>query len=496
MRAEPAPFFRVLMLVFGGSLTVQVLAFLRQIVIAAAFGLERAMDLYVMVFAVATIAAFGLGATIEAVAVPRLVERIEAGDREGFRTIATRVLVMSLGVGGLCCLAFGIGLPVFAYVVTRGLTDADRSGMFAIAPWFLPWVFLAAPFYALGAVLKAERRFSRYFAAEIAVTLVSTAVLLGWRPHVGAIALAYGIGYAIGLLVMLQGVRLNFHGGAWRADGSQGLRRQLGRLFLTNQVGSLNVVIDRFLQSFLPAGAIAGASYAALITGNVGAVLGFRDAFMAPLSQAEGKADKLERILIGLAMLAIPIAAFLSFQAEAVVGVLLERGRFDRAATELAGSILALQAPAILASALLLPMFRLLQILDHMRLSGLLLLAGGAFLMLFGIVLMFGLGFGLKGYAVALTLTAYASLGVAAILLVRAGIAPDWLRILRYAIYALAASALGCLAGAAMSDAGGRLANLILRGIAFAAVMAVAYCAIHRRLRAIAYAFNAPQGAR
>jgi putative peptidoglycan lipid II flippase len=481
------PFFRVLMLVFGGSIAVQALAFVRQIVIAAAFGVDRAMDLYVMVFAVATIAAFALSAIIENAAVPMLVGRIEARDRDGFRTVATRVLVLGLGVGLLCCAAFAVGVPIFAYGVAWGLGAADKWRMLEIAPWFLGWVFLAAPFYAAGSVLKAEQRFPRFFLAEITVTVVSTAVLLAWRPHVGAIAAAYGAGYAAGLLTMLPAIPLNLRGGAWRRSQSLGIRRQLSRLFLANQVGSLTVAVDRFLQSFLPAGAISAASYATLISTQVGGLLTFRDAFMAPLSRADGKTEKLERILIGLALLAIPASVFIAAHAQMVVSVLLERGRFDRAASELAGTILQVQALSVAPSTLLLPMFRLLQILDRMRYTAYLLLFAVALLLGAGLLLIFGLRLGILGYAGALVTAAVGTMMFAAYLVARAGVRPDWLRIGRYALYAAAASLTAAGLARVLPGFGHRIADLALAACAFGFVIAAAYGAIHRRLRAIAH---------
>jgi putative peptidoglycan lipid II flippase len=484
--AREESFWHVLVTVFTGTLAVQVFAFLRQIVIASAFGVDRAMDIYVMVFAVATIAAFALSGIIENAAVPMLVGRLEAKDEAAFRTVATRIVLLGVGVGLLCCVAFTVGVPLFAYGVAWGLSADDKRQMLEIAPWFLPWVFLAAPFYALGSILKAEQRFKRFLVAEIAVTIISMLVLLVWRPHVGAIAMAYGIGYGVGLLVMLQAVSLNLVGGAWKAGASLGIRRQLWRLFAANQVGSLNVAADRFLQSFLPAGAIAASSYAALISGQASALLGFRDAFMGPLSKAEGKTAKLERILIGLAMLSVPAAMFISWHAQAIVSVLLERGRFDRSASVLAGLILQYMALGIVPSALNLPMFRLLQILDRMRFTAYVLLAGVIFNLAFGIVLIFALKFGILGYVWSMLLAAVCTITVTATLLARAGVTPNWLRIAGYSLYALAASIAAAMATRLTPDFGHAIVNLAASALVFGVAIAATYGAIHRRLRAIA----------
>jgi putative peptidoglycan lipid II flippase len=479
-------FFRVLVLVFGGSLAVQFLAFLRQLVIASAFGIDRAMDLYVMVFAVASMVAFALSAVIENAAVPALVARKEAGDRAGFHAIASRMVVLGAAMGAACGAVLLAAVPLFTAVIARGLSDTDRAEMMALTPWFIPWVVLAIPFYAVASVLKSERRFKRFFAAEIIVALVSMGILLVWRPHPGAIALAYGAGYGVGMLSMLPGSGVHLADGTWRRGGSWGLRRQMWRLFASNQAGNVNVAVDRFLQSYLQPGAIAASSYASLISGQAATLLGFRDAFMVPLSQPDGRVARLERILIGLVMLACPAAAFLFSQAQDIVSILLERGRFDRAAVELSGQILQLQALGLVPAALVLPMLRLLQILDRMRLTAYVLLAWSALTLLSGVTLMFWAKLGLAGYVLAGVVAAYGTLAVLALFLAVAGIRPDWLRIAGYGAYGGLASALAAYGAAFAPDAGYGLATLVLRGLLFGVVIAALYGVIYRQLREIA----------
>jgi putative peptidoglycan lipid II flippase len=483
--AAQTPFYRVLLLVFGGSLVVQALAFIRQIVIAAAFGLDRAMDLYVMVFAVATITAFALSNIIENAAVPLLVRELDAGDRARFRTVATRVVLLGFGIGIISALVFGLAVPVFAHVVALGLTPDDRAAMADIAPWFIGWVLLAAPYYAIGSVLKAERRFRRFFVAEIIVTLVSMGILLVWRPHVGAIAVAYGLGYGVGLLAMLAGVPLALGGGAWRKGASLGIRRQLSRLFVANQAGSLTVLIDRFLQSFLPTGGVAAASYASLISMQASGLLTFRDAYMGPLSLSDGRTQKLERVMIGLAMLSIPSAVFISAHAEPIVSVLLERGRFDRAASTLAGAMLQVQAIAIVSATLLLPLFRLLQILDRMRFTAYVLLMGAVALLLFGSAFVIGLGLGPVGYALALVASSFVTLFYAIWLTARAGVTPNWPRVASYAVFAATVSVVAALVSRMVPEMSWRVLTLGLSALVFSAMVLLAYGAIHARLRRI-----------
>lgn len=485
------PFLQAILVVFTGTLVVQAVGFLRQLVIASAFGVDRAMDLYVLVFTVAAVVGFGLGAVIDSAALPLLVQRLERGDREGFRQIGTRIIAIGLALGAAATLLFLATVPLVARLVTTGLAPADKAAMSGLALWFTPWVAIAAPYYAVGALVKAESRFRRFMAAELVVTIVSLAVLFVWRPGVFAIPLAYAAGYAVALATMLPGLpvatKLTRH--AYGRSGQ--VMRQIWRFAVVAQAGTAGALADRFLASHLPAGAIAAGSYAGLVTGQTAALLGFRDAYMVPLSETDRRAEKLERMLAGLLMLSIPCAFFLSAYAEAVIGVLLERGRFDAAAVALASQMLTVQAAAIPASVLVMPLYRMLQIMDRMRFAGYLLLASAAANLVLGSILMFGLGQGLKGYLIASLVGAHLTFAFACVLLRIAGLRFGLAQPAMFAVYAAAASAMGLWAAGAVDIGGPRWLALLKDAILFAGVYLLACLAILRPLQRLAGPFRA-----
>ncbi len=480
------PFLQAVVIVFSGTLAVQAVAFIRQLVIASAFGVDRAMDIYVLVFTVASVVGFGLGAVIDSSAVPLLVQRLERGDRAGFRQIATRVLLIGVTLGLAAAIMFLAIVPVVARFVMVGLGPDEKAAMSILALWFAPWVAISAPFYAAGALVKAESRFRRFMLAEITVTLVSLAILWVWRPGVHAIPVAYGAGYAVAFLTLLPGLPITWP--LLRTE--QGLTKQvvsqIARFGAVAQVGTLGALADRFLASHLPAGAIAAGSYSALITGQTAALLGFRDAYMVPLSESERRAERLERMLSGLLVLSVPCAFFLSTHAQPVVSLLLERGKFDGAAVSLAAQMLAVQAIAIPVSVLILPLYRTLQILGRMRLAALLLFASAVVNLVLGSILMFGLGLGLRGYLIALTTGTHITFGVACLLVRLAGLKIDLGQPALFAAYASVASAAGILAGSAIEIEAGRTLILLKDAAIFAIVYAAACLAILNPLRRLA----------
>jgi putative peptidoglycan lipid II flippase len=483
--ARQTSFIHVLAVVFGGTLAVQVIAFLRQLVIAAAFGTERGMDLYLLVFSIASVIGFGLGTVMENATVPLLVSRLEKNDREGFGQIGLRVILIGFALGIAATILFMLAVPLVARFVTTGLSEAEREMMQALSWWFIPWVLISVPYYAIGSLLKAESRFRRFMLAEVIVTIASLLIILAWKPGVYAIAIAYGAGYAIALLSMLPGLPVPFRFSQRQSGQSWGVVRQITRFAAVNQVSTLGLLVDRFLASYLPSGAIAATSYASLMTGQVSALLGFREAFMVPLSGEHGRAGKLERMITGLLMLAIPCAVFLSLKSEAVISVLLERGKFDRNAVTLAASVLEIQAAALPASVILLPMYRMLQILGRMRYAGYLLLLSASMTLVIGSILMFGYRLGLTGYLLTSLIVAHLTCLVAIVQLRFAGICLNPGKPLAFALYATAASAAGIWAGQQLVIDAPPFLTLLKDGLVFSCVYGLACLAIFSQLKRI-----------
>ncbi len=483
--AREASFLRLLAVVFSGTLAVQLIAFLRQLIIASAFGIDRAMDLYLLVFAIASVTGLTVGTVMENASVPTLVNRLEQRDEAGFQQVALRILMIGVAFGIVAALVFLVMVPLVAILVLTGLTATEREEMARLSYWFVPWILIAVPFYAVASLLKARRRFRRFMAAEVIITLVSAAILLAWRPGVHAIAVAYGLGYATAMVSMLPGLGLTFRLQERGGGTSWGVLRQTSRFLAANQFSTLGMLADRFLASHLPGGAIAAGGYASLITGQTSALLGFRDAFMVPLSEEAARSEKFERVLIGLVLLSIPPAAFLAMEAHGIVSFLLERGRFDRTATDITALMLAIQALAIPSGAIALPMFRMLQILNRMRMVATFYLAGAGFMLLFGSIAIFGLSLGVAGYAAAGTASSAATMLLTAAMVHAAGVRPDWLRILRYGAFATTAAVAGWLAVRLLPAAPSLFLNLLAHGAVFAVVIALAYATIHKRILAL-----------
>ncbi len=297
--------------------------------------------------------------------------------------------------------------------------------------------------------------------------------------------MAYAAGYAAALVSLLPGAGL-----IWpiRSRSPRQVLRNIGELFLANQTGTLANLTDRHFQSLIPAGGIAAVGYATQLVNGLSALLIFREIFVVPLSETERRAEKLERLIIGLVLLATPVAAFSAFFAHEVVQILYGRGRFDAAAIDLTSRVLSIYAWTLLTSSVITPLLRMFQIVDRIGFTYAAFLASAVFLAGFGYLFVGALGLGAPGVAWMLLGNHILTLGVVAYLVARCGIVIGWWRVSGYFIFAAAVSGLAVLAAlASASPIDAPAPRLLAGGAAFTVVVAGAYFAARARLRRILY---------
>jgi putative peptidoglycan lipid II flippase len=464
----------------------QALGFLRQLLIAAFFGISRDLDIYLVVFAVANMIVFTFGTIFDSVAVPRLVQLRERDGEEAARALAASVFRLSWLLGGVATLVMLAALPLLAPIVATGFDPAERSDLSHLAWYFLPWLLLCLPYYAAAARHKGKRNFNRVFAAEIVIACISIGYLVLRHAAVADLPLAYGAGYAVGLLVLMPGSGL-----LRRGSGGRPLRqvlRNIGELFLANQTGSVGVLTDRHFQSLIPPGGIATVNYPAQLVNGLSTLLIFREIFVVPLAEKERRSEKLERLLAGLVLLAVPVVAFSACFAHDVVSILFQRGRFDAAAVNLTAPVFQIYVFVVIPAVITTPLARLFQIIDRIGLIHILYLSSALSLAGFGYLFVSVLGWGAVGVAWMQLLSAIVTCAVTASLTSRFGTVLNWWRIGRYGFFAAVVAGAATLAAiAAASPLDAPLGRLLAGGAAFALVVAGGYFAARAQLRHIIY---------
>ena len=472
----------------GVSLVVQALAFFRQLLIAAYFGIGRDIDSYVVVYAVATFAVFTFGAIFDSIAVPHLVRVRDKDGTDAARVLAAVIFRVSIGFGAVASAVFLIAVPVLTPVIAAGFSAPEKKGLADLAWYFLPWTLICLPYYAAAARHKMEWRFNRVFAAEIMIIVISISALVAWHDDIERLPLAYAAGYMVGLLLLVVGAGL-----VWpeKKSAQQSLRdilRNMAELFGANQSGSVAGLVDRHIQSFVPAGGVAAVNYSAQLINALGGLLSFREVFLVPLAQEVDRKVRLERLLSGLVLVAVPLTGIVVCLAPEIVIVLFQRGRFDAEATAMTTQVLRINALGLTTSALFMPMMRMFQILDRIHLMHLLFLTLALSSAISGYLFVVGLGLGVRGVAIMQVISGTAVCILAGCLLVRCGIRPAWRLVAGYFLFASAVSAVAFAASTfAIAGQSDPWARLVIGTTVYGLLVLLCYFPARAQLRGIAF---------
>ena len=471
----------------GVSLVVQALAFFRQLLIAAYFGIGRDFDSYVVVYAVATFAVFTFGAIFDSVAVPHLVRVREKEGVASARALASSIFRISVGLGAIASVIFLVALPLLAPIIATGFSTTERTGLVDLGFYFLPWTFICLPYYAAAARHKMEWRFNKVFVAEIGIIIVSICALVLWHDGIEYLPLAYALGYAVGLGQLIVGENLIWPNER-RAQSSRGILRNIAELFGANQTGSLASVADRHIQSFVPTGGIGAINYSAQLVTALSVLLTFREVFIVPLAQEFDRTVKLERLLCGLTLVAVPITGIVACFAPDIVTILFQRGRFDAAASVLTSEVFRIGAMGIAISALNAPLFRMFQILDRIHLINWVYAAIAISTLAFGYLFVVLLGFGVQGVAWMQLGAAIVGTTVTAYLVSRCGVELNWVRIGRHIGFALVITIPAYVAAVVISGLfHGSWARLVVGGSAYGLIVCTFYFIARARFLAVVF---------
>jgi putative peptidoglycan lipid II flippase len=460
----------------GVSLIVQVLAFLRQVLIAAYFGLSRDFDAYVMIYTLATLVVFTFSGIFESIAVPYLVRKRESEGEEAARLLANAILRISFAIGTAASLLLLIATPLLTPVIATGFSPDERTKIIWLGWYFLPWTLVSLPYYAAAASLKSTWRFTRVFVAEIVVVVVSIGVLAIWHDNIRALPIAYAAGYYAGFAL------LAVKAGLWRRTRKQpptpvrAVIRNIGELYLAYQMGSVSGIIDRHIQSFVPPGGVAAINYSSQLVISLGSLLTFLEEFLVPLSQEADRAQRLERLISGVVLLAVPLAGFVACFAYEIVTVLFERGRFDAAATILTSDVLRISALGIVTGAVLMPLLRMFQIVDRIAFTYVMYGWLAVSILMFGYLFVVELGWGVQGVALAQLISSMTTCVLTGYLVSRCGIALRWRRVFGHLVFASAAAAAAYLVAVmATLSFDGVWARLLVGGPSYGVIMLLFY---------------------
>ncbi len=357
---------RAVGLVAGLTLVTNVLGFVRELLMARAFGTGPAADAFVTAFAiVSTCFLVFTAGTVQAAFMPAYQRLVAAGVAAQARGLFWRAMFW---LGGL--LAAGTVVLVLAAapvvaVVVPGF-DAARAGLTVELTRILaPLVALAGSAVLLQSVLHAQQR----FIAPAVVPALNNLLVIGVLAAFGASAAIFPVAWAYVAGGLLWWVILGPATRPFLAGGADFANRQafraalaaLGPLILLLVVDQTSALVQKRFVSDLELGSIAALNYAYKLEGLPVGIFAAAVAtvFFPSLIDAIVRGNRhatsaaFRDGVTAIVHVAVPATLLLGLKSELVVRVLFERGAFDARATELTAAALRLYALGLVPQSLI-----------------------------------------------------------------------------------------------------------------------------------------------
>lgn len=341
--------------VLGGSTFVsRLLGFVRDVLIARAFGTGPQAQAFVVAFVLPNLLRdlVAEGAASAAV-VPTLVAYLRKGKDRFWELVYFLLNHVLLILGGLTLLGIGVAPLLVAVTAPGFLGDPEQFRLTVFLTRVLfPFIFLMGLSAYATAVLNTLQHFFVPSLGSSLLNLCMIASLIFWVPYVEPGILALAIGVLVGGVVQLfvQFPALQRQGFQYRSQVSfrhPGVQ-QAGRLFLPRIVGTavyqLSVVVDRVFASLahiVGEGGVAALYYSNRVVQLPFALVGvsFATAALPTLSGQAHEKDLQEfrRTLLfslkSVFFLMVPAVIGIMVLARPIVQLLFERGSFDAYST-------------------------------------------------------------------------------------------------------------------------------------------------------------------
>jgi len=448
----------------------RILTFLRQVLITAYFGLSARLDAFFVAAAFVSIFINTFGDIFDSAGIPSLVKSREREGEESFRALTGSVFTLAVLLGVGMSLMMILCLPL-APLLVPGFPQASKDFIRGNVLLLLPYALAYLPYHAIGSFFRSVRGFHIYYLVECVVQLVALAVVIGFADTVLVVPVSLSAAYAVGIVAFVVWGRTRFRFRGRLSGGEMDVvRRTVGQMLPVYVILYGLIVVDRYFGSFLEEGAISALFYGYVLAMAVPAVMNIENVFITPLSEESDRGVLMTRILSGILVVALPVLAFAFLFGGALVKGLFERGAFTERSSLMTAEALRFYILGLPAFFALPVCIRTLQVLRRLGwiagLSALSLLLNAGLNALF----VLGAGMGVRGIALATSLS-YAAVGAAALALVsRAGIRVRYAETLRVLPNVACGVAVALGAAAVLPVPASPLAAILVRGAAFVAV--------------------------
>ncbi|MGK5112317.1 murein biosynthesis integral membrane protein MurJ [Geodermatophilus sp. CPCC 205506] len=404
-------------LVAGLTLGSQLLGFLRDVVLAAVFGVGSEIDAYLVAQGLMNLVLALMAGAVAKSVVPTVARSVADGEPERGRHSVRVALTVTV----LVMLAASVVMAVLARPLVAALAPGFDGETADLAVRLTRLVVAATALIAATNVLagaaQGHRRFGWAAAQGIPFNIALIVAALGFGSVYGVTALAVGFVVGSGLRLLLVLPPLLAVGQSLRPSldvRDRGFREMVALvppLLVGSAVSQVNTLVDRAVGSATGEGAITALNYGwrlvgladTLVVATVATTLYPALAAAARPGRTRDLDDLVRRGCGVLLLLVAPCVVILSVAAEPVVSLLFERGAFDAEAVRLTALAVTGYAASLVGLALREPATRAFLSLGDSRTPVALGLLGMAVNVVGDLTL--GVRFGVLGLAVSTSLS-------------------------------------------------------------------------------------------
>jgi putative peptidoglycan lipid II flippase len=338
---------RAALVIVAATLAGRLLGLVRDIVVAYFFGAGSDTDAFFLAYKVPYLLALVVSGALLAAFVPMFSQRISTGHKD-------EALALFVNMGKVAFLAL-LALTAILIVLAPWIIPLVGFGFSAstkeLAVYLFRILMIGFVFAGLtGLVTGMLNSLRRFALAAFAPALGTVAVLLitvAFAVPLGitSLAIATAVGWVVGLVVVLFGIRdqhVQYRERIqWRDPALREAAGMVWPVFIGSAVGAVAIFSDQILGSLLTVGSVSSLSYAdKLFQVPLGLFVAGITVPIFPLLSEQVAAHAPERVKATLsfalrlmAFLLIPCTVGFIVLRYAIIGLVLEHGKFDAADT-------------------------------------------------------------------------------------------------------------------------------------------------------------------
>ena len=339
-----------------GTFVSRIFGFMRELVTAAFYGTNRAMDLFVIAFTIPAFFRQVLGEdVVERAFMPPFKKLISQKKyKHGWQLISSCLNLMIFALIILMIILYLIA-PLIVKVIAPGLTNELLPQAVTMTYWILPFMFIIGIAAFVGGILNFFEMNKIYSLAPVMLSIGVIFGVLFLRSTLGIYALPAGflIGAFLEFAVQVpfifkHKIRAETQAKYYAQIQTQDkelhkVSRESGFIFLKSLLDKSVEIVDRMLASFLIQGSIASLWFAHRLILLPVAIIGLAISRSLIPYLTEKKAlvenkEFLAGIKLGIQLnliLVLPIIMIMVVMAKPIISIVYQRGAFDAESTRL-----------------------------------------------------------------------------------------------------------------------------------------------------------------